>query len=112
MHANVRADLALHWIESFRVLTQKIGHGPEIDGAFAGLEPVERHFSSLEGADCAVPALPDAGSLPTEAKLPDPFQRLNGTRITTVADWQCRRAEIKKLVRVHQNPLLLNRTSV
>jgi hypothetical protein len=50
-----------------------------------------------EGANCPVPALPDAGSLPTEAKLPDPFKRLDGTRITTVADWQCRRAEIKKL---------------
>ena len=50
-----------------------------------------------EGANCPVPSLPDAGSLPTEAKLPDPFKRLDGTRITTVADWQCRRAEIKKL---------------
>jgi len=50
-----------------------------------------------EGANCPAPALPDAGSLPTEAKLPDPFKRLDGTRITTVADWQCRRNEIKKL---------------
>ncbi|MEU8613974.1 cellulose binding domain-containing protein, partial [Actinoplanes sp. NPDC048791] len=50
-----------------------------------------------EGAGCAVPALPDAGSLPTIAKLPDPFTRLNGTRITSTSDWQCRRAEIKKL---------------
>jgi hypothetical protein len=50
-----------------------------------------------EGAGCAVPALPDAGSLPTIAKLPDPFTRLNGTRITTTSEWQCRRAEIKKL---------------
>jgi hypothetical protein len=50
-----------------------------------------------EGANCPVPALPDANALPTEAKLPDPFRRLDGTRITTVADWQCRRAEIKKL---------------
>src|SRR5689334_24176453 len=50
-----------------------------------------------EGAGCAVPALPDAGSLPTNAKLPDPFKRLDGTRITTTADWTCRREEIKKL---------------
>jgi hypothetical protein len=50
-----------------------------------------------EGANCPVPSLPDAGSLPTEAKLPDPFKRLDGTRITTAADWQCRRTEIKKL---------------
>jgi hypothetical protein len=50
-----------------------------------------------EGAGCAVPALPDAGALPTVAKLPDPFTRLNGTRISTRDDWRCRRAEIKKL---------------
>nr|WP_189081301.1 cellulose binding domain-containing protein [Mangrovihabitans endophyticus] len=50
-----------------------------------------------EGADCAVPALPDAGSLPTNAKLPDPFTRLNGSRIATTSDWRCRREEIKKL---------------
>lgn len=50
-----------------------------------------------EGADCPVPALPDAGSLPTNAKLPDPFKRLDGTRIATKSDWRCRREEVKKL---------------
>jgi hypothetical protein len=46
-----------------------------------------------EGADCAV-SLP--GSLTANAKLPDPFKRLNGTRISTTSDWRCRREEIKK----------------
>ncbi|SNT42902.1 Chitodextrinase [Streptosporangium subroseum] len=50
-----------------------------------------------EGADCVVPALPDAGSLPTNAMLPDPFKKLNGTRISTTSEWRCRREEIKKL---------------
>ncbi len=50
-----------------------------------------------EGADCAVPGLPDLGSLPTNAKLPDPFTRLNGTRITSASDWRCRREEIRRL---------------
>jgi hypothetical protein len=50
-----------------------------------------------EGAGCSVPALPDAGSLPTNAKLPDPFKKLDGSRITNTADWTCRREEIKKL---------------
>ncbi|GIE94114.1 glucuronyl esterase domain-containing protein [Paractinoplanes rishiriensis] len=50
-----------------------------------------------EGADCAVPTLPDAGALPTEARLPDPFTRINGTRIATTSDWRCRRQEIKRL---------------
>jgi len=47
-----------------------------------------------EGANCPV-ALP--GSLPSSAKLPDPFKRLDGTRISTTSDWRCRREEIKKL---------------
>jgi hypothetical protein len=50
-----------------------------------------------EGADCTVPALPDAGSLPTNTRLPDPFKRLDGTRISTRSDWRCRREEVKKL---------------
>jgi hypothetical protein len=50
-----------------------------------------------EGAACAVPALPDAGSLPTNAKLPDPFKKLDGARLTTTSEWRCRREEIKKL---------------
>ncbi|WCN81380.1 glucuronyl esterase domain-containing protein [Micromonospora sp. LH3U1] len=50
-----------------------------------------------DGADCAVSGLPDLGSLPTNAKLPDPFKKLNGTTITSRSDWRCRRAEIKEL---------------
>jgi hypothetical protein len=50
-----------------------------------------------EGADCPVPALPDTGSLPTNARLPDPFKRIDGSRITARSDWRCRREEIKRL---------------
>lgn len=45
------------------------------------------------GADCPV-ALP--GSVPSQSRLPDPFTRLNGTRITAKSDWRCRREEIKQ----------------
>jgi hypothetical protein len=47
-----------------------------------------------EGADCAV-TLP--GSLTANSRLPDPFRKLDGTRITAKSDWRCRRAEIKEL---------------
>ncbi len=47
-----------------------------------------------EGTDCAV-SLP--GSLPANSRLPDPFRRIDGTRITTKADWRCRRAETREL---------------
>jgi hypothetical protein len=49
-----------------------------------------------DGTDCQVPALPESGSLPTVARLPDPFMKLDGMRMTTRAEWRCRRQEIKK----------------
>ena len=47
-----------------------------------------------EGANCPVPG---TVSLTSNSRLPDPFRRVNGTRISTKADWVCRRAEIKEL---------------
>ncbi|GAA5194460.1 hypothetical protein GCM10023322_58920 [Rugosimonospora acidiphila] len=44
-----------------------------------------------EGAGCPV-SLP--GSLTSNAKLPDPFKKLDGTRITAKSQWPCRREEI------------------
>lgn len=41
------------------------------------------------GADCAVPTLPSTGQSST--RLPDPFKRLDGTRVATRADWRCQR---------------------
>jgi hypothetical protein len=46
------------------------------------------------GAGCPV-SLPSA--LTSDSMLPDPFTRLNGTRISSVSDWTCRREEILQL---------------
>ncbi|WP_329211740.1 cellulose-binding domain-containing protein [Streptomyces sp. NBC_00683] len=46
-----------------------------------------------DGADCAVP---DPGASPADPKLPDPFRKLDGTRISTTSEWRCRRAEIRE----------------
>lgn len=46
------------------------------------------------GAGCSV-SLP--GSLTANSLLPDPFTRLDGTRISSVSDWTCRREEILQL---------------
>lgn len=46
------------------------------------------------GAECGVPALPAGSTLPDTPNLPDPFTRLDGTRITQKSDWICRREEI------------------
>jgi hypothetical protein len=51
------------------------------------------------GADCAKPPAPPAFSaLPSVTNLPDPFLMTSGTRISKVADWRCRRAEIKSQI--------------
>jgi hypothetical protein len=48
-----------------------------------------------ESADCQVGALPDAGALQKITKLPDPFVKVDGTRVASKADWHCRRQEIR-----------------
>jgi hypothetical protein len=49
-----------------------------------------------EGLDCSV-TLP--GSFTTaNANLPDPFTKLDGTRMTTKDEWKCRRQELLKLL--------------
>ncbi|HKO95037.1 MAG TPA: PE PGRS family protein [Polyangiaceae bacterium] len=50
------------------------------------------------GVDCQVPALPAGNTLPNTTNLPDPFTRLDGTRITQKSDWVCRREEILQQV--------------
>ncbi|WP_437492255.1 PE PGRS family protein [Sorangium sp. So ce1014] len=49
-----------------------------------------------ESADCDVAALPEASALNQIPKLPDPFTKLDGDRISTRAEWHCRRQEIRK----------------
>ena len=46
-----------------------------------------------DGADCPVANSPSTSS----ARLPDPFRKIDGTRITSKADWRCRRAEIREM---------------
>src|SRR5207245_601666 len=50
------------------------------------------------GADCAKPPLPEFSALPSIPFLPDPFLRADGSRITTLKEWRCRRTEIKAML--------------
>jgi hypothetical protein len=47
---------------------------------------------------CTVSPVPSFPSLPTNAKLPDPFKTLAGPRISRKDEWSCRRAEVGALV--------------
>lgn len=46
---------------------------------------------------CTIPPMPSFSSLPNNAFFPDPFRFMNGTRMSTQAEWTCRRAEISAL---------------
>ncbi len=48
------------------------------------------------GEDCVVAALAEASELPSISKFPDPFKKLDGTRMTKASEWRCRRQEIRK----------------
>jgi glucuronyl esterase-like protein len=58
-------------------------------------EPVG--FVEDSGADCDIGPIPTSADLQELTTLPDPFLALNGERLTTKAEWRCRREEIRKL---------------
>ncbi len=57
--------------------------------------PDDGAFLENRGEDCEVGEIPANAN---SATLPDPFTKLDGTRITTKAEWRCRRQEIVKTV--------------
>jgi hypothetical protein len=46
------------------------------------------------GTECVVAELAEPDALPQIPKLPDPFQSLDGTRLTKRSEWHCRRQEL------------------
>ncbi len=68
------------------------GAGAGGTGATGGSGVVDGGYAENTGADCDV----YAGELARNPNLPDPFAMNDGTRISTMAEWACRRNEIKK----------------
>jgi glucuronyl esterase-like protein len=56
--------------------------------------PVEV-FVEDSGLDCAVGALPN--NIAPNARVPNPFVKLDGTAVATQADWRCRRKELRSM---------------
>lgn len=59
--------------------------------------PPQDTFVEDTGVSCEIGPLPEFADLEELVTLPDPFLGLNGERITTRADWRCRREEIRRL---------------
>jgi hypothetical protein len=67
-------------------------------GAAGGAPGMNRPgFPTIGSCGSSLPALPEPNALVSIPKLPDPFKLGAGTRITTKAEWACRRAELKAL---------------
>jgi len=61
-------------------------------------QPVYNYGASVENssAGCDVAALAEPATLPAIPKLPDPFKKLDGAKLSKRAEWHCRRQEILK----------------
>lgn len=53
-----------------------------------------RAFVENPGQSCDVGPMPGIDSLTEDDKLPDPFMKMDGTRMTDKSEWVCRREEI------------------
>ena len=53
-------------------------------------------------ASMAQAALPDVNDLPSQKEMPDVMVMLDGTRVTTVEQWQKRREEMKQIIEYYE----------
>lgn len=88
-HARTRAALA-----ALAVFALAVTVAATVVAATTSAQAAPALAAEDDGAGCPV-TLP--GSTTTNSRLPDPFRKIDGTRITTKAEWTCRREEIKKL---------------
>lgn len=66
------------------------------DGSGGGGDAASAEWGQVEnpGAGCTVGPMPSVASLTANAKLPDPFKKMDGNRIADKSEWACRREEI------------------
>ncbi len=55
------------------------------------------HAKSADSSRCILPTMPSFSSLTSDTLLPDPFTFMDGTEMTRLDQWPCRRAEIAAL---------------
>lgn len=69
-----------------------------MSGGGNGAMPESGAFVENAGADCGASPAP----MKANPKLPDPFMMHDGTRISSKADWSCRRNEIKQNIEKYE----------
>jgi hypothetical protein len=75
-------------------LNETATQGVEADSS-AAVEAAASTFVENDCGSCKIPTMPPYKSLANNAKLPDPFKSMSGTRIKTKAAWRCRHCETR-----------------
>ncbi len=73
------------------------GGSTGIDAGANPNRPIYAYGATVENtsADCPMPTLTEGSKLTAKvSKLPDPFPKIDGTKITKRSEWRCRRQEI------------------
>src|SRR5205085_2724078 len=72
------------------------GAGMSAAGGSGGDGGVKTGWGQVEdpGASCKIGPLPSVDSLTANPKLPDPFTKMDGTRMADRSEWRCRREEL------------------
>jgi hypothetical protein len=77
--------------------TPVAGGGDPVTSPPVAGEPSPGESVEDDGVDCEIGPLPEFAELQELTTLPDPFLGLNGERITSKAQWRCRRQEIRRV---------------
>lgn len=65
-------------------------------GSSSGIDGYNEDFVEFVGEDCE---LPDPMALsPADHSLPDPFKKPDGSRMSSISEWACQRAWLKKSI--------------
>jgi hypothetical protein len=83
---------------------QGAGGQGAVTGVDGGLAGTTGTFVENDGTDCTVGAMPTPTA---NAKLPNPFKKLDGTIMTTKAEWHCRRQDHCQRISGRQDSKLL-----
>ena len=73
------------------VVSSSSAEKPAVSSSSEAPQPVASAFVEDHRSECQIGDIPKSVN---NSKLPDPFKKLDGTRISSKADWKCRREEI------------------
>ena len=77
--------------ETSPVVSSSSAETPAVSSSSEAPQPVANAFVEDHRSECQIGDIPKSVN---NSKLPDPFKKLDGTRISSKADWKCRREEI------------------